>query len=706
MDTYVVSARKYRPLTFDSVVGQPALTTTLRNAVRTGHLAHAYLFCGPRGVGKTTCARIFARTINCLNPTADGEACQECESCRAMREQRSLNIHELDAASNNSVDDIRQLVEQVRIPPQIGRYKVYIIDEVHMLSASAFNAFLKTLEEPPRHAIFILATTEKHKILPTILSRCQIYDFQRIGVEDTVAHLAYVAAKEGISAEPEALGVIALKADGGMRDALSIFDQVAAYSAGHITYQSTIENLNVLDYEYYFRLVDLLLAGDVTGTLLLLDDVLRHGFDAQQFVTGLSSHLRDLLVSRDAATLSLLEVGASIRDRYRDQATRCPLPFLYQGMRLSNDCDQAYRTSRNKRLLVELTLIRMAQLTGADGQASAAHAPSATQSGAQASQPALRPIQPQAGQGATATAARKATSATPSTSSFSATIPPATGSPQPSGKTYTNAQGSPAQRISAHQVAEPAPAGTARDIPATAGAGSTQVPASGASPTPSSAPQDTPARSAQGSGGKRTTAPKRSRSMGFSIKAALNAAAGPAHPSADSQGAPSVGPADSATPPTAAASPTPSTSPTGVGSPQAASSGTTASAPTAAPADRAVTVDDINQAWQEYAAALPREQTAMARRMQGMRVSLLDDGVTFEAVVDNDMAQRDFRAIVPAVEAFIRPRLGNRSLRMEVRVSTPDDTVRAYSRVERYQMMSEKNPALQELTAALGLELY
>lgn len=367
MENYIVSARKYRPATFDSVVGQRALALTLKNAIATQKLAHAYLFCGPRGVGKTTCARIFAKTINCMTPTSEGEACNSCESCTAFNEQRSYNIHELDAASNNSVDDIRQLVEQVRIPPQIGTYKVYIIDEVHMLSASAFNAFLKTLEEPPRHAIFILATTEKHKILPTILSRCQIYDFNRIGVEDTVQHLAYVASKEGITAEPEALNVIALKADGGMRDALSIFDQVVSFTGGHITYKHVIENLNVLDYEYYFRLTDCLLEKQVSDSLLLLNDVLNKGFDGSHFVTGLASHFRDLLVSRDAATLTLLEVGAGIRQRYQEQAQRCPLPFLYRAMKLCNDCDINYRTSKNKRLLVELTLIQIAQLTAEEG---------------------------------------------------------------------------------------------------------------------------------------------------------------------------------------------------------------------------------------------------------------------------------------------------------------------------------------------------
>ena len=378
MENYIVSARKYRPSTFESVVGQRALTTTLKNAIATQKLAHAYLFCGPRGVGKTTCARIFAKTINCMTPTADGEACNQCESCVAFNEQRSYNIHELDAASNNSVDDIRQLVEQVRIPPQIGKYKVYIIDEVHMLSASAFNAFLKTLEEPPRHAIFILATTEKHKILPTILSRCQIYDFNRISVEDTVNHLSYVASKEGISAEPEALNVIAMKADGGMRDALSIFDQVVSFTGGNITYKSVIDNLNVLDYEYYFRLTDCFLANKVSDALLIFNDVLNKGFDGSHFITGLSSHFRDLLVGKDPVTLPLLEVGASIRQRYQEQAQKCPLPFLYKAMKLCNECDLNYRISKNKRLLVELTLIQVAQLTTEGDDVSGGRSPKQT----------------------------------------------------------------------------------------------------------------------------------------------------------------------------------------------------------------------------------------------------------------------------------------------------------------------------------------
>ncbi|MDR0994876.1 MAG: DNA polymerase III subunit gamma/tau [Tannerella sp.] len=361
-NNYIVSARKYRPSTFQSVVGQKALTATLKNAIAANKLAHAYLFCGPRGVGKTSCARIFAKTINCLSPTPEGEACNACESCVAFNEQRSYNIRELDAASNNSVDDIRTLIEEVRIPPALGKYKVFIIDEVHMLSAAAFNAFLKTLEEPPQHAVFILATTERHKVLPTILSRCQVYDFARISVDDMVEHLAYVAGQEGITAEPESLNVIAQKADGGMRDALSIFDQAASYANGHITYRSVIDNLNILDYDYYFRLTEALLDGEVRESMLVLNEILGKGFDGQNVITGLAGHFRDLLVCRDPSTLVLFERGASVRERYKEMAARCSEAWLYAAIELANRCDLDFRLSRNKRLLLELTLIQICQI--------------------------------------------------------------------------------------------------------------------------------------------------------------------------------------------------------------------------------------------------------------------------------------------------------------------------------------------------------
>lgn len=612
MENYIVSARKYRPSTFESVVGQRALTTTLKNAIATGKLAHAYLFCGPRGVGKTTCARIFAKTINCMHPTPDGEACNECESCTAFNEQRSYNIHELDAASNNSVDDIRQLVEQVRIPPQIGKYKVYIIDEVHMLSTSAFNAFLKTLEEPPRHAIFILATTEKHKILPTILSRCQIYDFNRISVEDTVAHLAYVASKEGITAEPEALNVIALKADGGMRDALSIFDQVVSFTGGHITYQSAIENLNVLDYEYYFKLTDQLLENRISDALLLLNEVLNKGFDGSHFITGLASHFRDLLVSKDPATTSLLEVGASIRDRYQAQAQKCPIPFLYKAMKLCNDCDLNYRMSKNKRLLVELTLIQVGQLTAGEDDASGGRSPKQT----------IKPVfnQPVTAQQSQAAPAMPQQQQTPPAS----------------------------QQTSA----KPAPQ-------ATANPNRTQSEAA-VHATP------TAVLLAQGKEEKKIPVAQMSK-LGISIR----------HPRQEEKKDPT---------PTA----TPQTTSTPVSQPEE---------------DYIFNERDINFYWQEYAGRMPKEQVAIAKRMQNMHLTLLND-TTFEVVVDNDIVAKEFTAMIPDIQEYLRNRLKNKKVTMTVRTSAATEKVRAYGRVERFQMMVQKNQALLQLKDEFGLELY
>ena len=604
MENYIVSARKYRPSTFESVVGQRALTTTLKNAIATGKLAHAYLFCGPRGVGKTTCARIFAKTINCMSPTADGEACNQCESCTAFNEQRSYNIHELDAASNNSVDDIRQLVEQVRIPPQIGKYKVYIIDEVHMLSASAFNAFLKTLEEPPRHAIFILATTEKHKILPTILSRCQIYDFSRIGVEDTVAHLAYVASKEGITAEPEALNVIALKADGGMRDALSIFDQVVSFTGGHITYKSVIENLNVLDYEYYFKLTGFFLENKISDALLLLNDVLNKGFDGSHFITGLSSHLRDLLVSKDPATLPLLEVGASIRERYQAQAQQCPLSFLYRAMKLCNDCDLNYRASKNKRLLVELTLIQVAQLTAEEDDGTNGRSP----------KQAIKPIftQPAAVQQPQATAAMPQQTVQP------AVQPNRT--PQPAATQHSNAT------------------------------------------TPHATP--TAVLMAQGREEKKIPVMKMS-GLGVSIK----------RPHIEEEQ-------------------------------RNPSSNSTAAHQAAQPEEDYIFNErDLNYYWQEYAGRMPKEQVAIAKRMQNMRITLIND-TTFEAVVDNEIVAKEFTGMIPTLQNYLRTRLKNRKVTMTVRISAPTEKVRAYGRVEKFQMMAQKNSALLQLKEEFGLELY
>lgn len=362
MENFIVSARKYRPSTFKSVVGQASITTTLKNAINNNHLAQAYLFCGPRGVGKTTCARIFAKTINCENLDENVEPCNKCESCQSFSQNRSYNIHELDAASNNSVEDIRNLIEQVRIPPQVGKYSIYIIDEVHMLSSQAFNAFLKTLEEPPSHAIFILATTEKHKIIPTILSRCQIFDFNRIRVDDTVDYIGYIAKEENITCEIDALNIIAQKADGAMRDALSIFDQVVSFSGNNITYQGVIDNLNVLDYDFYFKITNAFLNSNISETLIIFNEIIEKGFDAHHFINGLSEHLRNVLVCKDEITLQLLEVGANIRERYKTQTKVCTQDFLFSALEITNKCDTSYRLSKNKRLHVELSLISLCNI--------------------------------------------------------------------------------------------------------------------------------------------------------------------------------------------------------------------------------------------------------------------------------------------------------------------------------------------------------
>ena len=593
MENYIVSARKYRPATFDTVVGQRALTTTLKNAIATGKLAHAYLFCGPRGVGKTTCARIFAKTINCLSPAADGEACNQCESCQAFNEQRSYNIHELDAASNNSVEDIRSLIDQVRIPPQIGKYKVYIIDEVHMLSQAAFNAFLKTLEEPPRHAIFILATTEKHKILPTILSRCQIYDFNRINVQDTVQHLQYVASKEGIQAEPEALNVIAQKADGGMRDALSIFDQVTSFTGGNITYKSTIENLNVLDYEYYFRLVDNFLANQATEAMILLDEVLRKGFDAHSFMTGLASHFRDLLVSKDPVTLPLLEVGASIRERYQQQAQKCEQKFLYRAMKLCNDCDLNYRASKNKRLLVELTLIQCAQLTLPDAD---------DLIGGRSPRKRLKPL-------------FKQQVATPATTQNQ----PQAGNVAATGQAMTNGGYVGMRKSPLPELKE-----TKRKIPVI-----------------------------------------KPGQLGVSMRELLNK-----HKEAPK------------------------------------SEQTTQAVQTvqANYEDYVVYAKDLDYYWRDFAQRLPKEEKANAARMMNISPKLLND-TTFEVGVDNNMVEKYMQQLLPDIQNYLREKLNNRKITMTVRVLEAKEMVRAYSHVERFQLMSKKNPKLLKLKEVFGLEL-
>ena len=484
MENYIVSARKYRPMTFDTVVGQHALTTTLKNAVKSGKLAHAYLFCGPRGVGKTTCARIFAKAINCMNPTAEGEACNECESCKAFNEQRSLNIFELDAASNNSVENIKALMEQTRIPPQVGRYKVFIIDEVHMLSSAAFNAFLKTLEEPPAHVVFILATTEKHKILPTILSRCQIYDFERMTVENTIAHLKMVAAKEGISYEESALALIAEKADGGMRDALSIFDQAASFCQGNITYDKVLEDLNELDADNYFRMVDLAMENKVSDLMLLLNSIIEKGFDGGNVVTGLASHIRNVLMSKDESTLKLLETSKEQTEKFKAQAQKCPTRFLYQALKVLNQCDVCYKQSSNKRLLVELTLIQVAQLTQPDDGVSAGRGPkrlkilfkrlidSHNQAAAQVAageRPLVRKAKAAAAEGDGAQASHNATSTTPSGNAVTATSTAAHGAAATNAAMGGSGMGAATATVGGASGTAGATAGTAGAVGATAG---------------------------------------------------------------------------------------------------------------------------------------------------------------------------------------------------------------------------------------------
>ena len=617
---YVALYRRWRPQGFDALVGQDAVRIALSNALTTGRIAHAYLFAGPRGTGKTSTAKILAKALNCeQGPTAN--PCNECANCQRINDGSSMDVFEIDAASNRGIDEIRDLREKVMFAPVNGRYKVYIIDEVHMLTTEAFNALLKTLEEPPAHAIFILATTEKHKILPTILSRCQIYDFNRISVEDTVNHLSYVASKEGITAEPEALNVIAMKADGGMRDALSIFDQVVSFTGGNITYKSVIDNLNVLDYEYYFRLTDCFLENKVSDALLLFNDILNKGFDGSHFITGLSSHFRDLLVGKDPVTLPLLEVGASIRQRYQEQAQKCPLQFLYRAMKLCNDCDLNYRASKNKRLLVELTLIQVAQLTTEGDDVSGGRGPKKT----------IKPVftQPAAAQQPQVASATQVQQAPVHSS--------------PSSVTTQAANGTTVQHPQASAAVQPG-------APASPGAAS-------------SAPS-------QGTGVAQTAKEERKipvmkmSSLGVSIK----------NPQRD----------------------------------QVSQNATTTYVPKVQQPEEDFMFNDrdLNYYWQEYAGQLPKEQDALAKRMQMLRPALLNNSTTFEVVVDNEFAAKDFTALIPELQDYLRGRLKNSKVMMTVRVSEATETVRPVGRVEKFQMMAQKNQALMQLKDEFGLELY
>ena len=587
MNDFVVSARKYRPSTFDTVVGQKALIVTLKNAILTGKLAHAYLFCGPRGVGKTTCARIFAKSINCEHLTPEGEACNECESCRAFNEQRSYNIHELDAASNNSVDGIRELIDQVRIPPQIGRYKVFIIDEVHMLSTSAFNAFLKTLEEPPRHAIFILATTERHKVLPTILSRCQIYDFTRIELSDIVDHLTKVARKEGVTNEESALHIIAQKSDGGMRDALSLFDQMVSYTGGNVTYQGVIGSLNILDYDYYFRFTDFFIDGKISETMLLFDEVLRRGFDGGNFITNLTIHLRDLLVSREPTTLPLLEVSSDVRERYREQAQKCTEKFLICAIKLCNDCDLNYRVSKNKRLLVELTLIQLAQLNEEGEDCGSGRSPRR-----------LKPLFQKA--------ANAVTGSLPNNSKQATTIPTKASTPQPQ--------------------------------PAATTAAVSDIPTHTTSSTSLRKPKSFSLRN----GGIVQT-------------------------------------------------PTITETHTKVTKPEAIE-------------DIPLSEEGVRICWKQFANALSQEESAMTRRLSIMRPQLSDEH-TITVYIDNKIVAQDLHTLRPRIEEHLRKQMQHNKLKLEIILEEAQNTHRICSRIEQYQILEQRSPALKKLKESLGLDL-
>lgn len=599
MDNYIVSARKYRPMTFGSVVGQESLTTTLKNAVRTGKLAHAYLFCGPRGVGKTTCARIFAKTINCEHPTADGEACNECESCQSFNEGRSMNIFELDAASNNSVENIKKLMDQTQIPPQMGRYKVFIIDEVHMLSTAAFNAFLKTLEEPPKHVIFILATTEKHKILPTILSRCQIYDFERMAVPRIIDHLKMVAQREGISYDEASLNVIAEKADGGMRDALSIFDQVASFSQGNITYEKVLEDLNVLDADNYFRIIDLSLDNKVPEIMLLLDGIINKGFDPGHLITGLASHVRNVLMARDASTLPLLEASNQMRTRYQEQAQRCKPAFLFSALKIMNECDVNYRQSSNKRLLAEITLIRVAQLTQPDDEgAGAGRSPKYLKFLFKNIKKAMPQPAPQVA-GAQPAPAADVTHETP-------------GGPRPAAEVATT------MATAAHHTATP--------------------------------PQPATRRIKLGSLGMTFDDLRR----------------GPQQPADENTEVEEV--------------------------------------KTEVKEEQRFTEEQLGLQWTLMCNRMPKHLVGLAARLKNVTPHI-DEYPNIVAVIDNDILLQQAQDIKGNITATMRKTLGNPAIQLTLRLADPSTQRRVYTKREVFDDLRKRNPAIEKLRTALGLEL-
>jgi len=597
---YIVSARKYRPLTFDTVVGQAALTTTLKNAVKSGKLAHAYLFCGPRGVGKTTCARIFAKAINCQNPTAEGEACNACESCQSFNEQRSLNIFELDAASNNSVEHIKTLMEQTRIPPQLGRYKVFIIDEVHMLSTAAFNAFLKTLEEPPAHVIFILATTEKHKILPTILSRCQIYDFERMTIRNTVDHLKSVAQQEGITYEEQALAIIAEKADGGMRDALSIFDQAASFCQGNITYDKVIEDLNVLDSKNYFEIIDLSLENKVSDIMMLLNRVINKGFDGGLLIQGLAKHVRNVLMAKDEQTLPLLEVSDQQRHDYQEQAKKCPTPFLYQALKLMNQCDINYRQSSNKRLLVELTLIEIAQITQPDdADASVGRRPRRLKS-------LFKQLMQQS----------QRTTAAPQVAA-----------------------------AETRRTSEPAPLASATP---------TQTVSSPTASEKTSAPSPAPAMKLGGLGFSWNNLSNQEKKKKINMQIIPGTVAVPKEQ--------------------------------------------------ANVTDAVFSQTDLEFQWMSMCNRMPQKFSGIATRMKNMN-PVITDFPNVEVIVDNDLIKQEMEEIHKSITKTLQIYLHNNQLSLAIRIAERKERVKILTRREQFELLSQKNPAVEKLRQAFDLEL-
>ena len=680
MSEYIVSARKYRPGTFDSVVGQSALTTTLKNAISSSRLAHAYLFCGPRGVGKTTCARIFAKTINCFNRTPEGESCDQCESCLAFNEGRSLNIYELDAASNNGVEHIRGLVDQVCIPPQIGKYKVFIIDEVHMLSTQAFNAFLKTLEEPPAHVVFILATTEKHKIIPTILSRCQIFDFNRMSVDDMASHLAYVAGEEGIAAEPEALNIIAQKADGGMRDALTLFDQAASYEGGSsVTYRRVVDNLNVLDYDYLFRLTDCFLQNNIKDVLLIFDEILRKGFDAPHFIVGLSNHLRELLVGRDEATLQLMDVIPVVQERYRVQASNCTIGFLTQAMKLCNDCDLNYRISGNKRFHVELTLIRIAQLTELTA---AVNAKQPTTGAIQkiVSQPASAQSTDKKGDTVQNVASSSLVSSTPTPASLAPSSPPSP-APPPSAVSPIPSNSSPLP---------PPPSSPPPPPPVV------EVQSSNEADTvrdevdvniPPSAVQSTEEQSINVESPTRT--PKIDMSIGgFSLKGVSEPNSVYSTSSVGQSAVESNAQAQSSTGATLEVAETSETLPQSSNPLQPLSA------------------TDLAIHWRGFIGSLPEEQKGFQGPMLALTPKLTDaETGAFEVSVYNETRQSELQQMTIAIESYIGGK-SNSPAKMTV-VLSQEDEVQGDNLppMARLQKMQEQNPALRTFQNELGLEI-